>query len=221
MSAVVPSNRAIVHRRVEAVDSLDYFPTPPWATRALFHHVLGQKRFLGMTVEEPACGEGHMAYALEEFFGSVRSSDIHTHGYGEVRDFLNTSAWDGIERPDWIVTNPPFGRQTLPFMQMAIARARRGVAMFVRTTQIEGRGRWRDVFRPHPPALLAQFVERVPLHSGRWEPEGGTLTAYCWIVWRIRARAPETRLVWIPPCRDELTFQRDIERFGKGPEAFR
>lgn len=31
---------AVMQRRVEAPDSLDFFPTPPWATRALCEHVL-------------------------------------------------------------------------------------------------------------------------------------------------------------------------------------
>src|SRR5690606_27106177 len=32
--------RAIAARRLEPADSLDYFPTPPWATRALIEVVL-------------------------------------------------------------------------------------------------------------------------------------------------------------------------------------
>ena len=31
---------AVMARRREPPDALDYFPTPPWATRALFRHVL-------------------------------------------------------------------------------------------------------------------------------------------------------------------------------------
>ena len=36
------TSTAVMARRAEAPDSLDFFPTPPWATRALFvdgrHH---------------------------------------------------------------------------------------------------------------------------------------------------------------------------------------
>ena len=213
-----PANLAIAHRRVEPVDSLDYFPTPPWAVRALFHHVLGRRRFLDLTVADPACGEGHMAYGLEDFFGEVRASDIYPHGYGEVRDFLDPAAWLDIERPDWIVTNPPFGALSARFMVRAIEMALLGVAMFVRATQMAGITRWRKVYRPFPPYLIAQFVERVPLHKGRWEPGGDTLTDYCWIVWRKRrdtgALISPRPPVWIPPCRHELHFARDVERFG-------
>jgi hypothetical protein len=31
---------AVMAQRIEAQDSLDDFPTPPWATRALIEHVL-------------------------------------------------------------------------------------------------------------------------------------------------------------------------------------
>jgi hypothetical protein len=31
---------AVMAQRREPPDALDYFPTPPWATRALFEHVL-------------------------------------------------------------------------------------------------------------------------------------------------------------------------------------
>jgi hypothetical protein len=31
---------AVMAQRREPPDALDYFPTPPWATRALFRHVL-------------------------------------------------------------------------------------------------------------------------------------------------------------------------------------
>src|SRR5262245_11852009 len=32
-----------------------------------------------MSVWEPACGRGHMAQALAEYFGTVRASDIHPY----------------------------------------------------------------------------------------------------------------------------------------------
>ena len=213
-----PTSLAVVHRRVEPRDSLDFFPTPPWAVRALFHHVLGTKGFRDQVVEEPACGEGHMAYALDDFFGTVRASDIHGHGYpgAAVRDFLDVEAWQDIPPPDWIVTNPPFAELTLAFMRRAVARRPRGgFAMFLRTTSLDTINRWRFVYRPTPPAIVAQFVERVPLHKGRWEPDGDTQTAYLWMVWRFDRPVTKTELVWIPPvCRDTLLFQRDIDRFG-------
>jgi len=210
-----PTNLAVAHRRIEPADSLDYFPTPPWAVRALFTHILGTRGFQDMSVEEPASGEGHMAYALADYFGTVRASDIFDYGVGaDVRDYLDRSAWADIPLPDWTVMNPPFAEKSLAFMRRALGRSRRGVAVFVRNTQLGGINRYRDVFRPSRPAIVAPFVERVPLHRGRWVPYGSTMTDYCWIVFRRAAgwNAPRTDTDWIPPgCRDRLLYQRDLD----------
>jgi hypothetical protein len=42
-----------------------------------------------MSVWESACGRGHMARPLTEYFGKVYASDIHPYGHGAVYDFLN------------------------------------------------------------------------------------------------------------------------------------
>ena len=62
MNAFVTST-AVMARRVEPADSLDYFPTPPWATRAFCEHVLprfkrrtSDGRFW-LSARDPACGE--------------------------------------------------------------------------------------------------------------------------------------------------------------------
>ena len=98
-------SHAVMAQRTEAKDSPDDFPTPPWATRALIEHVLGDKDALrSQTCLEPACGAGHMARVLEEYFGRVRSSDAYDNGYGQVRDFLaHPVEWNSV---DWVITNP-------------------------------------------------------------------------------------------------------------------
>jgi len=37
------TSHAVMAQRFEAKDSLDDFPTPPWATRALLEHVIPDK----------------------------------------------------------------------------------------------------------------------------------------------------------------------------------
>jgi hypothetical protein len=64
-------------QRVEPPDSLDYFPTPPWATRALCEFLKLHHKLHGQTCWEPACGGGHMARPLAEYFERVYSSDVH------------------------------------------------------------------------------------------------------------------------------------------------
>src|SRR5215472_16213237 len=55
------TSHAVMAQRAELKNSLDDFPTPPWATRALIEHVVvGKSALSSMTCLEPACGRGHM-----------------------------------------------------------------------------------------------------------------------------------------------------------------
>jgi hypothetical protein len=212
--------RVVAPGRQEPDDSLDFFPTPPWATRALMEVVLPR---LGPwkpeSIWESACGEGHMAEVLREYAGQVHATDIFDYGYGiHGVDFFDDDL--PIYQPAWIITNPPFTGQedrALAFAKLALERARDGVALFVRTQWlVEGCDRYETLFRDRPPTLCAFFTERVPLHKGRWEPDGSTMTAYSWVVW-LRDAAPRPPF-WIPPgCREKLTHPDDAERFTTHP----
>jgi hypothetical protein len=204
---------SVMASRREPPDALDWFPTPPWATRALFKHVLPA---IGAdpieTVWEPACGEGHMAETIAEFAsGQVVASDIFDYGYGQAPlDFLHD---EPIVRPEWIITNPPFNL-ACEFTLRALDLASEGAAMFARTTWIESKGRFEKLFRDRPPTLYAPFVERVPLVKGRWDPGASTATSYAWFVWR-NGEAGSSRVLWIPPgCRRELARLDDVARFA-------
>ena len=51
---------------------------------------------------------------------------------------------------------------------------------------------------------------------GRWEPDGGTATAYIWLVW-IKGHAPLAPF-WIPPGqRAACSRPDDVERFTASP----
>jgi hypothetical protein len=211
--------RAIMGSRQEPDDSLDYFPTPPWATRALIDHAFGALPECTMnSVWEPACGDGQMAEVLREFCPNVLATDIHPYGYSDKPpcDFLSDAANEYGKR-EWIITNPPFEEKALSFVTKALERATVGVAMFFRSQwAVEGIERYETIFRRRPPTLCAFFVERVNLCKGRWDPDGGTATAYSWLNWVKDAypRAP----FWIPPgCRKSLERPGDRERFTQHP----
>lgn len=202
---------AIMAQRAEPSDSLDDFPTPRWATRALMERLPAISRASASTCWEPTCGRGYMAATLAEYFGSLRSSDIAAFGYGEQLDFLSVppNSLRPEDRPDWIVTNPPF-RLAEEFARRALALARVGTAMLVRTGFIEGAGRYDRLFRNRAPSHVAQFVERVPILRGRVDPSASTATSYCWLIWLTDAPGP-TQLLWIPPCRRELEKAGDYD----------
>lgn len=193
---------------------LEYFPTPPWAARAgaeLIRFVDPEAR----TVREPACGEGHMAAALGEYFETVHSSDIHPFGYGDVADFLD-EAEDGPEA-DWIATNPPFPTAA-QFLRLGLRRARRGVALLLRLQFLEGVGRHRLLHGAEPLTVAGVFAERVPMTLGRWDPEASTATGYAWFLF-MKGASPRP-LIGIPPgTKARLTRPDDARRFGWRSEA--
>lgn len=210
---------AVMQQRSEPHGSLDDFPTPPWATRALCEALQNPcDELLGgvapawttgrMTCREPAANRGHMVRPLREYFGAVDASDIHDYGAGfAVRDYLFGPAPEPV---DWTITNPPF-RLAEPFIARALETSRHGVAVIVRSAFLEGVGRYNALFRFTPPSRVLQFSERVVMHRGRLSATGSTATAYCWLIWDL-AR-PEglgvTRFGWIGPCRKRLERAED------------
>lgn len=195
-------------QRIEPLDGLDDFPTPPWATRALIEHAIGPMGVERQTAWEPACNRGSMARPLAEYFGSVRATDIANYGYGQQLDFLAGEPMPGLA--DWIITNPPF-RLAEAFILRALGQARVGVAMLCRTVLLESVSRYERLFLPLPPTVFAQFTERVPMFKGRLDRQGSTATSYAWFVWRLDQVAAAPRLTWIPPCRRSLEREGDYD----------
>lgn len=198
------TSHAVMAQRAEPKGSLDDFPTPPWATRALMEYVINDMK-LGKTCLEPACGAGHMANVLSEYFSVLEASDIADYGYGIAKDFLATTYEDN--QYDWIITNPPFNLAE-QFALKALSVAKLGVALLVRTVFIESVGRYERLFKSRPPTLFAQFVERVPMVRGRLDAKASTATGYSWLVWR-KSTVVDPVLVWIPPCRRRLEKHGD------------
>jgi hypothetical protein len=202
-------------QRAEGKESLDDFPTPPWAARALVENVLGSDNVRELTCLEPACGRGHMSVALAEYFRSVESQDVFDYGFGPVVDFLQARYPDGSF--DWVITNPPF-RLAEDFVVRALPIARVGIAMLVRTVFIESVGRYNGLFQPSPPTYVAQFAERVPMVKARIDKKASTATGYAWLVW-IKTLQGKTELVWIPPVRKVLQRDGDYVQAPKMPKA--
>lgn len=193
MSRVHNRSQAVMAQRVEAHDSLDDFPTPAWATRALIEHILAPRMDVSAAhVWEPACNRGFMAAALEEYFAEVLATDIKDYSADPapcpnwragradaIGDFLMPGQLDHLARvggfagaiadyegPRWIVTNPPF-RLAAEFIARSRALVVDGLALFVRGAFLEGEDRWRAIYSKRPPAIHVVFAERVVLLRGR------------------------------------------------------
>lgn len=220
---------AIKQRRAPTPDALDYFPTPPWVTRALCEWLARRGEPLdAYTVWEPACGEGHMARPLAEYFGEVRATDVHQYGANEICDFLALRAYAPRLPVQWVITNPPF-LVADQFITIAREVAQRGVAMLVRTAFLEGQERYRNLFSTHHrPSHILQMSERAAMLRGRLIEVGkpdpfnldddgkprtaSSATSYCWLIWLPGAGNQPTQFDWLPPCRTAL------ERAGDYPE---
>ena len=197
---------AVMQQRSEPHDSLDDFPTPPWATRALCEWLLcnADAELDRTSCREPAANRGHMVKPLLEYFGHVLASDVHDYGAGfPVQDYLFPAP---DVATDWTITNPPF-RLAEQFIDRASFHSRHGFAMIVRSAFLEGVGRYTNLFSKNPPSYVLQFSERVVMHKGKLSAKGSTATAYCWLVWIEGEHG--TKFDWIPPCRKRLERPKD------------
>ena len=203
------TSHAVMSQRSEPNDSLDDFPTPPWAARALCEKVIPVEDW-GKSVWEPACNRGYLVKGLSDYFETVYQSDIHYYGQKHVGDFLFPC---GEYQTDWIITNPPF-RLAEQYKNRANQIANVGTAMLVRTQFLESVGRYERLFSKTQPSTIAQFSERVPMVKGRIDPAISTATSYCWLVWKKKNRRIDggTDFIWIPPCRRQLEREGDYDQ---------
>lgn len=216
---------------------LDYYPTPPWATRALVRRLAAQGEDLArQAVLEPAAGGGWMARVLAEAFGAVHACDVADYGqdhalrdftlpdeFGPVPGFPDGCGPDATgRRADWIITNPPFvcGQA---FIERALALApARGIAFLARLTFAEGGERYRSIFAPAPPAEIVLFCDRVAMVKNRVDRKASTATAYAWFVWRQPFGARNvTEFCWFPPgtraaCERDTDYPPAEEADGTG-----
>jgi hypothetical protein len=199
---------------------LDYFCTPPFASRAGAELV---KRLDpgAESVWEPAAGSGIMAECLKETFPQVYASDIWPQGYGAKVNFLDAT----FEPPqcEWVITNPPFNA-AISFLKRGLEIASSGVALLCRGAFLESAERYEPLFRgEHPLTVFAPFSERVPMQLCPWDPKCSTATFYGWFLF-VKESSREmkwaARIHPIPPgTRARLSKPDDIRRFCREKSA--
>ena len=121
----------------------DYYATEPKAIE-----LLCDIETFSPTLWECACGEGHLAKALENRGYKVIASDLIDRGYGEGGvDFLKC---DKPFNGD-IITNPPY-KYAQEFVEHALGVITEGhkVIMFLKVQFLEGKAR-RKLFEKYPP----------------------------------------------------------------------
>ena len=207
-------------------NDLDFYPTPGWATRALFEHVLKHPKkdyWTYQTVWEPAAGMGHMVRVLQEYFGKVYATDIDSYDrdllspsnsrfHPSTTDFLSDKDYNVM--CDWIITNPPFNKAE-EFAIAALERCEK-VALLCRLQFLETIGRYNNLWSHAPPSYVAVFSERIGMKKNEVSRRVSSAPAHAWFVWdgydgfRIGLQ-PKTVITWIPPCRRDLAEDRDYD----------
>lgn len=165
--------------RVSPSSDADFYPTPVWAARAMADLIL-QLDPPARSVWEPCCGAGHMVHGLKDSFERVVASDLLSYDGNALFNFA--APGPSPVRTDWVAFNPPF-KLLGEFIERGLERARRGVAVLARVATLETSGRFDLVHGEAGHTVFAPFAERVPMHKGRWEPEGSSAAFYAVFIW--------------------------------------
>ena len=184
----------------------DFYPTPPWVIAALAEHV----DLRGLTVWEPACGDGRMVEALrQQGCARVYASDIVDYGAGQVFDFLSGLLPPKLERPpDAIITNPPFGhhhsRLAVAFIEAGLTHIRQhgGILALLLPVDFDSATKRPRYFRDCP-EFVGKIVltERVVWFENPDPKKESPKENTAWFLWErspLRTRRPPN-----PVCASE------------------
>jgi len=152
-------------------NAADFYTTPPECTIALLYEFGGL--FEGLSVWEPACGDGAITKVLRSQNYRVFASDKYTRGYAisEV-DFLKAEMW-----PQSIITYPPFNLAE-QFIEKAVTR-KVPFAMLLKATYWHA-AKHNELFnRTRPLAVMAMsWRPAMSPESGKRETMD-----FIWTVW--------------------------------------
>lgn len=168
----------------------DFYPTPWDATEAALN---AEAEWLAQydEVDEPACGEGHMAEMLKGRGKTVYASDLVDRGYGECGiDFLS---FNFKRRSRCLFTNPPFqdeDKNSLaePFIRHAHYLGYEYIGMILKVNYFNTKGRI-PLFTKYRPVRVYPYSWRIDFTGGGnnhfdcnfvvWMPQHQGKTEYC------------------------------------------
>lgn len=173
----------------------DFYPTPEWVTEAVLPHLPLNR---GDVVWEPAAGDGRMVEVVRAAYPDCEyiATDIEPRApwIGSC-DFLSGSLPPLAANVDFVITNPPFGRDAVRFIERSLDATegrRGGVAMLLRSQFHHAKG-YRHVFGGHPAhakilALTRRIVWFVDPDTGK--PKAAPSDTHCWHIWDWRHVGP-------------------------------
>jgi len=196
-------------------------PNEFYATSPIAIDKLAAAYDIPLCVWECACGQGHLAKRLEEQGHIVLASDLVNRGYGiGSEDFFlqdefpiaptclpihidaNTHRPKPIEELVCILTNPPYKYAT-EFVEHAMEILPKGAPaiMLLKTTALEGKGRWERLYSKGYLKAVYQFSERLLCaKNGDFEgmkAGGGSAVAYSWFIFANDGKNDPPKIYWI------------------------
>ena len=160
----------------------DYYPTPPWVTRALVESGEIPTGRTWDTWLEPCAGEGAIIRAVPEVAWSAMElrpecqeqlEEVAGVGNVAIGDFL---AEGHPGEPAWVVTNPPF-RLAADFVRASLEVASQGVAMLLPLGWLGSCSSRLDLLRSPPDVLV---LSKRPSFNGK----GTDVQSYAWMIFR-------------------------------------
>jgi hypothetical protein len=177
-------------------ESLDFY-----ATDSVAIDKLKSAYKIPHTVWECACGSGHLAKRLKELGHKVFATDIVDRGYGVPDiDFLKTKATPPCS--DCILTNPPYKYAT-EFVEHAMEILPKGAPaiMLLKTTALEGIGRWERLYSKGYLKAVYQVSERLLCaKNGDFDgmkAGGGSAVSYAWFIFANDGKNDPPKIYWI------------------------
>ena len=194
--------------RKTSKNSLDFYPTPPWAVDVLLEY----ENFDGLILE-PACGTGNISNALIAHGFDVISSDINDYGYGEPnKDFFALTS-----RIDNIITNPPYNIAD-KFVEHSLKLANKKIALLLRLAFLEGANRYNSIYAKNPPSTVLVFTKRLTFNPELIKGNSGSgHVTYAWFIWDKEKKEAAPVIKWISP--DIINQYRDGKKRGRKKRA--
>ncbi|MCI7208535.1 MAG: hypothetical protein MSA15_21390 [Clostridium sp.] len=161
----------------------DYYATAPETTK-LFLDIF--KEDLGESILEPACGEGHLAEVLKEYFpnSNIDCIDLINRGYGTGGiDFLT---YNTDKKYDTVITNPPF-KYAKEFILKGLELSNRYVIMLCKIQLLEGVNRKEMFFNTPLKYIYVHTTRQATWKNGEETDSRGkkwaTTMCLAWFVW--------------------------------------
>jgi len=193
----------------------DFWPTPPWATRALVVHLWEHGyAFKGATLLEPMAGAGHMAKTFEEYGAMVSAYDNRRWRGDKFTGNYKTGQRDFLTQPPlpgkwaYVITNPAYADARATARRM-FDMATHGMAVLVRVQFLETRDATRLFEVIGEPTQILFFQDRISFKKNVVVRNAPRYFFHIWAFWD--KQDPDPRPPIFIPYGSQPRFEKDTD----------